>query len=62
MEKGRTDGGEKMSDFDVDDREYIEEDENWDSTEYVKKELGFDPAIKLSSEDEKDIKAMVDGL
>jgi len=51
-----------MSDFDVDDREYIEEDENWDSTEYVKKELGFDPAIKLSSEDEKDIKAMVDRL
>lgn len=48
--------------FDEDDLEYKMEDENWESTEYVKKRLGFDPAIMLSPEDEKDIKTMVEKL
>jgi len=43
--------------LDEDDLEYKMEDEDWDSTEYSKKVLGFDPAIKLSRKDEKEIKA-----
>jgi hypothetical protein len=43
--------------LDEDDLEYKMEDEDWDSTEYSKIILGFDPAIKLSREDEKEIKA-----
>ena len=43
--------------LDEDDLEYKMEDEDWDSTEYSKKKLGFDPAIKLSEEDEKEIAA-----
>ena len=43
--------------LDEDDLESKMEDEDWDSTEYSKKVLGFDPAIKLSRKDEKEIKA-----
>jgi len=43
--------------LDEDDLEYKMEDEDWDSTEYSKEVLGFDPAIKLSPEDEKEIEA-----
>jgi len=43
--------------LDEDDLEYKMEDEDWDSTEYSKEVLGFDPGIKLSPEDEKEIEA-----
>jgi len=51
-----------MAELDEDELEYKMEDEDWDSTEYVKEQLGFDPAIKLSPEDEKEIKEMANKL
>ncbi len=48
--------------LDEDDLEYKMEDEDWDSTEYSKEVLGFDPGIKLSPEDEKEIEATAQKL
>lgn len=48
--------------LDEDDLEYKMEDEDWDSTEYSKRVLGFDPGIKLSPEDEKEIEATAQKL
>ena len=51
-----------LDNLDEDDLEYKMEDEDWDATEYSKKTLGFDPAIKLSPEDEKEIEATAQKL
>jgi len=48
-----------LDNLDEDDIEYKMEDEDWDSTEYSKKVLGFDPAIKLSPKEEKEIAELV---
>lgn len=51
-----------MVKLDEDELEYKMEDEDWDPTEYIKEKLGFDPSIKLSAEDEEEIKKMVESI